>query len=102
MHTVHKSEPEKERGMATAETHMQLRLRSEDKERIKRSADLRGVNASQFMLCAALKEAEHVEADQNEFALDEGRYNAFMDALGEPPARNRALNKLLHAKAPWD
>ena len=88
--------------MATAETHMQLRLKNEDKERIKRSADVRGVNATQFMLRAALKEVEQVEADQNEFALDNASYKEFMDALGEKPARNKALNRLLHAKAPWD
>ena len=88
--------------MATAEANMQLRLRSEDKERIKRGADLSGVKTSQFVLRAALKEAEQIEASQTIFELNGDQYNAFMKALNSPPSPNKALNKLLHTAAPWD
>ncbi len=88
--------------MATAEKVMQFRLKQEEKERISRGADLCGVNASQFVLRAALKEAEHAEADQTVFALDRNRFNAFLSALDANPAPNKALNKLLHTAAPWD
>ncbi len=88
--------------MATAETNIQLRLKNEDKERIKRGADLSGVKTSQFMLRAALKEAEHVEASQVNFALTRDQFNAFMAALDSPPTPNKALNKLLNTAAPWD
>jgi uncharacterized protein (DUF1778 family) len=95
-------DPRKERMMATAEAHMQLRLRKEDKERIKRGADLSGVKTSQFVLRAALKEAEHIEASQSNFALNSNQFNAFMTALDSPPTPNKALNNLLHTAAPWD
>jgi uncharacterized protein (DUF1778 family) len=88
--------------MAIAEKVMQFRLKQEEKERINRGADLRGVNASQFVLRAALKEAEHVEADQIIFALERKQFNVFLSALDADPAPNAALNKLLHTAAPWD
>lgn len=88
--------------MATAESQMQIRLRNEDKERIKRGAALRGVKTSQFVLCAALREAEHAEADQISFVLDGDRFDAFMAALNAEPTPNKALNKLLHSAAPWE
>lgn len=88
--------------MAIAEKVMQFRLKQEEKERINRGADLRGVNASQFVLRAALKEAEHVEADQISFALERKQFNVFLSALDADPTPNAALNKLLHTAAPWD
>ena len=88
--------------MATAEKVMQFRLRNEEKERIKRGADLSGVKTSQFVLRAALREAEHVEADQTNFVLDGDQFNAFMMALDATPAPNDALNRLLHTAASWD
>lgn len=88
--------------MATAESVMQFRLKNEEKERIKQCADLMGVKASQFVLQAALVEAQHVLADRTQFSLDDDRYDAFLDALGESPESNDALNKLLRTSAPWD
>lgn len=88
--------------MATAEKVMQFRLRNEEKERIKRGADLSGVKTSQFVLRAALREAEHVEADQTNFVLDSDQFNAFMTALDATPAPNDVLNRLLHTAASWD
>jgi len=88
--------------MATATDVMQFRLKKEEKEQIKRGADLSGVKTSQFVLRAALREAEHVEADQTNFVLDSDQFNAFMTALDATPAPNDALNRLLHTAAPWD
>ena len=88
--------------MATAAANMQLRLKIEDKKRIKRGADLSGVTTSQFVLRAALKEAEQIEASQSNFALNGNQFNAFMAALDSPPTPNKALNKLLHTAAPWE
>jgi uncharacterized protein (DUF1778 family) len=88
--------------MATAESVMQFRLKNEEKERIKQSADLTGVKASQFVLRAALIEAQHVLADRTQFTLDDDRYDAFLDALSESPESNDALNKLLRTSAHWD
>ena len=102
MRMVQLQNPRKERTMATAAANMQLRLKNEDKERIKRGADLSGLKMSQFVLRAALKEAEQIEASQTNFALNGDQFNAFMTALDSPPTPNKALNKLLHTAAPWD
>lgn len=88
--------------MANAESVMQFRLKKEEKERIRQGAELMGVNASQFVLQAALIEAQRVLADRTRFVLEDDRYRAFMDALDEAPRPNEALNKLLHRPAPWD
>ena len=88
--------------MATAEKVMQFRLQPEEKERINRGADLRGVNASQVVLRAALKEAEMAEADQAKFELGRDQFDAFLSALDADPEPNAALNKLLHTAGPWD
>lgn len=88
--------------MATAETVMQFRLSNEEKERIKQGADLAGVNASQFVLRAALTEAQHALADRRQFTLKDDPYGAFLDALAENPEPNEALHRLLHLSAPWD
>ena len=88
--------------MATAETVMQFRLKKEEKEQIRRGAALSGIKTSQFVLRAALAEAQRLEADRTHFILDKNRFEAFLDALNVPPAPNTALNKLLHTSAPWD
>ncbi len=88
--------------MATAEANLQIRLRNADKERIKRGADLSGVKVSQFVLRAALKEADHIEANQTSFVLNGDQFEAFLEALDSTPTPNKALNKLLHTAAPWD
>jgi uncharacterized protein (DUF1778 family) len=105
-YTAHVSEPEKvkrkEREMATANTEMQIRLKVEEKARIRQCANLSGVNVSQFVRDAALVETQHVLADRTQFTLSGARYNAFLNALGNSPKPNEALNKLLHTSAPWD
>lgn len=88
--------------MAISEKVMQFRLKQEEKERINRGAELLGVNASQFVLRAALKEAEIAEADQRDFPLNRKQFAAFLSALDVEPEPNAALNKLLHTTAPWD
>lgn len=88
--------------MAIEETVMQISLKVEEKERIKQGATLTGVNQAQFVLRAALMEAQHILADRTRLAPGGDRYNAFMDALGKSPERNDALNTLLHTEAPWD
>lgn len=88
--------------MTTAEAVIRLRLKSEEKERIKRAAALAGTTPSQFALRAALMEAEDVLGERPQFALDDNRSRAFMDALCKSPEPNAALNKLLRTPAPWD
>ena len=81
---------------------MQFRLKDEDKQRIRKGAELAGVNASQFVLHAALAEAQRLLADRNRFTVEGERFDAFMEALEAPAHPNEALNRLLRTPAPWD
>ena len=95
-------ESDRVRKVATAQKVMQFRLRDEDKERIRKGAELAGVNASQFVLHAALAEAQRLLADRNRFELEDERFDAFMEALESPADSNEALNRLLRTAAPWE
>lgn len=55
-----------------------------------------------FILEAACREAEHVLCDRRYFMLDEGSFNAFEAALDVPLSENKAVQKLLSRKAPWE
>ena len=47
-------------------------------------------------------EAEQVLCDRRFFILDEESFNAFEAALDMPLSENKAVQKLLAHKAPWD
>ncbi len=55
-----------------------------------------------FILEAACREAEHVMCDRRYFALDEKSFNAFETALNVPLSKNKAVQRLLTTKAPWE
>ncbi|MBD2295320.1 DUF1778 domain-containing protein [Anabaena sphaerica FACHB-251] len=54
------------------------------------------------MLDVACREAEKVICDQTFFALDEKKYQEFIDILDAPPKADEELRKFLAAKSPWD
>ncbi len=54
------------------------------------------------MLEAACREAEAVLIGRTFFALDEAKFQEFMELLDAPPNANEHLHKLLRTKAPWD
>lgn len=58
-------------------------------------------NLTDFIIDAA-REAEHVLCDRRYFKLDKESFNAFEAALYVPLSENKAVQKLLACKAPWD
>jgi len=59
-------------------------------------------NLTDFIIDAACREAEQVLCDRRYFILDEESFNAFEAALDMPLSENKAVQKLLAYKAPWD
>ncbi len=59
-------------------------------------------NLTDFIMDAACREAEQVLCDRRCFILDEESFNAFEAALDMPLKENKAVQKLLAHKAPWD
>ena len=81
-----------------------INLRADEHRRalIDRAAAAVGKNRSEFMLDAAIKEAETVLLDRRLFQLDARTFSRFTAALDAPPADNPRLRKLLARRAPWD
>ena len=69
---------------------------------IDRAAKLQHRNRTEFVLEAALKQAEEVILDQQLIAVDEERFARFVEALDTPPASNPRLKHLMGRKAPWE
>lgn len=67
------------------EAAINLRVLPEQRDPIDHAADLLGRSRSDFMLEAACKRAQAVLLDQVYFALDEQRFQQFIDLLDAPP-----------------
>ena len=91
------------RAQPSAEVHIHLRAREDEKQIIDRAAELVGTNRSQFMLASAIKEAKNVLLDQSTLHVDSKSFNKIMDWLDSraTPAEEQGMKRLLVAKAPW-
>lgn len=79
-----------------------IRARQAQCELIDCATKVLGKSRSDFMLEAACREAEAVLIGRTFFALDEAKFQEFMELLDAPPNANGHLHKLLRTKAPWD
>ena len=79
-----------------------LRAFPSQRELIDRACEETHKNLTEFILEAACREAEHVLCDRRYFVLDEGSFNAFEAALDVPLNENKAVQRLLAGKAPWE
>ncbi len=76
----------------TTTARLDLRMNAQDKDKIARAANLRGVPVATFVRSAALREAEAVTADTNTVALsptETKRLLAALDKSFKPSARLR-------------
>lgn len=76
-----------------AAAHLDLRLNPTDKDRITRTADLRGVPVSAFARDAVLLEAENVMTAGLTITLSPTESRRFLAALDKPFTRNARLKK---------
>ncbi len=79
-----------------------LRAFPAQRELIDRACQETNKKLTDFILDAACREAEHVLCDRRYFVLDEDAFNAFEAALDVPLNKNKAVQRLLGRKAPWE
>jgi uncharacterized protein (DUF1778 family) len=78
-----------------------LRIEAHTRQLIDEAAALLGKTRTEFMVEIARREAIDVLLDQRLFVLDPERYDAFMNALDNPPAPGSKLRTLLRRKPVW-
>jgi uncharacterized protein (DUF1778 family) len=78
-----------------------LRIETHTRELIDDAAAILGKTRTEFMVESARRQAIDVLLDQRLFVLDADRYDAFVDALDNPPVPGRRLRSLLRRVPEW-
>ncbi len=69
---------------ATKDARVNLRLRADDDELIRRAAQTTGQTVTEFLTSSAVERAHDVLADQRTFVLDDPTWDEFVALLDEP------------------
>jgi uncharacterized protein (DUF1778 family) len=86
---------------ADAKGSINLRIEIRTRQLIDDAAAILGKTRTEFMIESARREAIDVLLDQRLFVLDDGRYDAFVYALDNPPAPGPKLRSLLRRVPAW-
>lgn len=78
-----------------------LRIEPNTRQLIDDAAAILGKTRTEFMVESARRQAIDVLLDQRLFALDAKRYDAFVQALDNPPAPGPKLRSLLRRVPAW-
>lgn len=78
-----------------------LRIEAQTRQLIDDAAAALGKTRTEFMIESARTQAIDVLLDQRLFVLDPDRYDAFVEALDNPPAPGPRLRTLLRRKPAW-
>ena len=78
-----------------------LRIEGQTRRLIDEAAAVLGKTRTEFMIESARAQAIDVLLDQRLFVLDATRYDAFVDALDNPPAPGPKLRALLRRAPSW-
>lgn len=78
-----------------------LRIEATTRQLIDDAAAVLGKTRTEFMIDSARAQAIDVLLDQRLFVLDDARYDAFVDALDNPPAPGPKLRALLKRTPAW-
>ena len=78
-----------------------LRIEAQTRQLIDDAAAVLGKTRTEFMIESARTQAIDVLLDQRLFVLDPDRYDAFVEALDNPPAPGPRLRALLRRKPAW-
>ncbi|ABD87171.1 DUF1778 domain-containing protein [Rhodopseudomonas palustris] len=78
-----------------------LRIEARTRQLIDDAAAVLGKTRTEFMIDSARRQAIDVLLDQRLFVLDAARYDAFIDALDNPPAPGPKLRSLLRRVPAW-
>ena len=79
-----------------------LRIETQTRQLIDDAAVVVGKTRTEFMIESARRQAIDVLLDQRFFALDPERYDAFLQALDNPPAPGPKLRALLRRTPAWE
>ena len=86
---------------ADARGSINLRIEAGTRRLIDDAAAILGKTRTEFMIESARREAVDVLLDQRLFVLDPERYDAFVQALDNPPAPGPKLKSLLRRTPAW-
>ena|SRR5215213_8279957 len=78
-----------------------LRIETHTRQLIDDAAAVLGKTRTEFMIDSARRQAIDVLLDQRLFALNSDRYDAFVQALDNPPAPGPKLRSLLRRVPAW-
>ena len=81
---------------------LDLRLSRAAKKTLQAAATVQRKSVSEFVLDAALSEAEERLADRRVFTLDGKGWDAFVAALDAPPRRHTRLERLFREPSVFD
>jgi uncharacterized protein (DUF1778 family) len=84
-----------------AKGSINLRIEANTRRLIDDAAAILGKTRTEFMIESARQQAIDVLLDQRLFVLDPERYDAFMQALDNPPAPGPKLRSLLRRIPAW-
>ena len=88
-------------GEARTKGSINLRIEAQTRDLIDEAAALQGKTRTEFMVESARAQAIDVLLDQRLFTLDVESFDAFVDALDNPPAPGPKLRALLRRKPVW-
>ncbi|MEX2615539.1 MAG: DUF1778 domain-containing protein [Alphaproteobacteria bacterium] len=98
---THDATPETTRSATGAKGSINLRIETGTRQLIDDAAAVLGKTRTEFMVESARRQAVDVLLDQRLFVLDSGRYDAFLQALDNPPAPGPKLRSLLRRTPAW-
>lgn len=81
---------------------LDLRLTPAAKQTLQAAAAAERKSVSEFILDAALRQAEEGLADRHIFTLDAKSWDAFVTALDAPPRRHARLERLFREPSVFD
>jgi uncharacterized protein (DUF1778 family) len=79
-----------------------LRIEANTRALIDEAAAMLGKTRTEFMIDTARRQAIDVLLDQRLFVLETGAYDAFVQALDNPPAPGPKLKGLMARKPVWE
>ena len=98
---THDAISESTRAATGVKGSINLRIETSPRQLIDDAAAVLGKTRTEFMVESARRQAVDVLLDQRLFVLDSGRYDAFLQALDNPPAPGPKLRSLLRRTPAW-
>jgi uncharacterized protein (DUF1778 family) len=89
-------------GVKARREQLNIRASATQRETIDRAAKIRGRTRTDFILDAAMRDAEEVLLDQRVFRLSADQFDRFCELLDHPPAPNAKLRELMRQPDPWE